>query len=223
MDSKCCAKCAHTLPLSSFLKDPSNPKSKSFKFCIKCRTQHRAANTTSKNKRKALQLVDPNILSKRPATARSKPTEAPSIPLPHILSEPRPEPPICPLSAAESRPQAPILIHPLPESPHRLPPPPVQPAGFLPADQWRLIQNFYTALDGVKMEYCLRCRERWFSMGLRNKTCDVCFLRDKGSQSPFLMSTDNEMDPGEVPAHLPALTQVEEMIIARSHVQMLVH
>jgi hypothetical protein len=37
------------------------------------------------------------------------------------------------------------------------------------------------------------------------------------------MSTDNEIDPGEVPAHLPALTQVEEMIIARSHVQMLVH
>ena len=37
------------------------------------------------------------------------------------------------------------------------------------------------------------------------------------------MSTDNEIDPGEVPAHLPALTQVEEMIIARCHVQMLVH
>src|SRR5438552_19214541 len=37
------------------------------------------------------------------------------------------------------------------------------------------------------------------------------------------MSTDNKMDPGEVPAHLPALTQVEEMIIACSHVQMLVH
>ena len=103
------------------------------------------------------------------------------------------------------------------------PPPPLQPAGFLPADQWKLIQDFHTALDGVKMEYCVRCRERWFSMGLRNETCDACFLRDKGSQSPFLMSAENEMDPGEVPAHLPALTQVEEMIIARSHVQMLVH
>jgi len=55
-------------------------------------------------------------------------------------------------------------------------------------------------------------------MGLKNDICDACFLRDKGSQSPFLMSIDNEMDPGEVPAHLPALTQVEEMIIARSHV-----
>jgi hypothetical protein len=37
------------------------------------------------------------------------------------------------------------------------------------------------------------------------------------------MSLDNEMDPGEVLAYLPALTQVDEMIIARSHVQMLVH
>jgi len=60
-------------------------------------------------------------------------------------------------------------------------------------------------------------------MGLRNETCDACFLRDKGSQSPFLMSLDNEIDPGEVPAYLPALMQVEEMIIACSHVQMLVH
>jgi len=60
-------------------------------------------------------------------------------------------------------------------------------------------------------------------MGLKDNICHVCFLRDKGSQSPFLMSADNKMDPGEIPAHLPALTQVEEMIIARSHVQMLVH
>jgi hypothetical protein len=37
------------------------------------------------------------------------------------------------------------------------------------------------------------------------------------------MSTDNKIDPGEVPAYLPALTQVKEIIIARSHVQMLVH
>jgi hypothetical protein len=60
-------------------------------------------------------------------------------------------------------------------------------------------------------------------MDLRNETYDACFLRDKGSHSPFLISADNEMDLGEVPSHLPALTQVEEMIIARSHVQMLVH
>jgi hypothetical protein len=37
------------------------------------------------------------------------------------------------------------------------------------------------------------------------------------------MSAENDMDPGDIPAHLPELTQLEEMIIARSHVQMIVH
>lgn len=60
-------------------------------------------------------------------------------------------------------------------------------------------------------------------MGLKDNICYVCFLRDKGPQSPFLMSTDNKIDLGEVLAHLPALTQVEEIIIACLHVQMLVH
>ena len=60
-------------------------------------------------------------------------------------------------------------------------------------------------------------------MGLKDNICYVCFLRDKGSQSPFLMSTDNKIDLGEILAHLLALTQVEEIIIACLHVQMLVH
>jgi hypothetical protein len=37
------------------------------------------------------------------------------------------------------------------------------------------------------------------------------------------MSAENEMDLGEIPAHLPELTQVEEMIIAWSYIQMMVH
>jgi hypothetical protein len=185
---------------------------------------HNNSLRANRNKRKALQPLDANIPSKRPATARTKPTQAPFISPPQIYSEIHPEPLICPLPPSESRLEVPVLIPPVPESPQAHPqPPPMQPTGFLPADQWRLIQDFHNALDGVKMEYCARCRERWFSMGLRNKTCDACFLRDKGSQSPFLMSADNDMDPGEVPANLPALTQVEEMIIVRSHVQMLVH
>ena len=60
-------------------------------------------------------------------------------------------------------------------------------------------------------------------MDLKGEVCHACFLRDKGSKTPFLMSAENEMDPGDVPACLPELTQVEEMIIARSHVQMMVH
>ena len=37
------------------------------------------------------------------------------------------------------------------------------------------------------------------------------------------MSVENEMDLGMIPAYLPELTQVEEMIIAWSHVQMMVY
>jgi hypothetical protein len=51
-------------------------------------------------------------------------------------------------------------------------------------------------------------------MDLKDDVCHRCFNRDKGNKTPFLMSAENEMDPGELPAHLPELTQVEEMIIA---------
>ena len=73
------------------------------------------------------------------------------------------------------------------------------------------------------MESCGRCKERWFCMDLKSDVCHRYFNRDKGNKTPFLMSVENEMDPGELPAHLPELTQVEEMIIARSHVQMMVY
>lgn len=45
---------------------------------------------------------------------------------------------------------------------------PVQPqvTGFLPAEQWGYIQRFNTAMGEVKMDTCLRCKERWFAMDL---------------------------------------------------------
>ena len=43
-------------------------------------------------------------------------------------------------------------------------------------------------------------------------SCQRC----KGdNQSPKLFSSDNNMDPGSVPAELQGLTQTEEMLIAR--------
>jgi hypothetical protein len=38
-----------------------------------------------------------------------------------------------------------------------------------------------------------------------------------------MISVENEMDPGDILAYLLELTQVEEIIIARSHVQIIVH
>jgi uncharacterized protein DUF6570 len=43
--------------------------------------------------------------------------------------------------------------------------------------------------------------------------------KDKDKEPP-LLSDANEMDPGEVPEHLPALSQVEEMLIARVHLHL---
>jgi hypothetical protein len=50
-------------------------------------------------------------------------------------------------------------------------------------------------------------------MDLKDKICHACFLRDKGNKTPFLMSANNKIDLGELPAYLPELTQVKEIII----------
>ncbi|KIX09923.1 uncharacterized protein Z518_01004 [Rhinocladiella mackenziei CBS 650.93] len=73
------------------------------------------------------------------------------------------------------------------------------------------------------METYSRYHARWFSMDLKNDICHAYFLRDQGGKIPILMSAENGMDPGERPAHLRTLTQIEEMIVARSHVQMMVY
>jgi hypothetical protein len=54
------------------------------------------------------------------------------------------------------------------------------------------------------------------------KNSHGCLLKDKRVQISYFFSADNEMDPGIVPAYLPALTQVEEIVIARSHLQMMI-
>ena len=68
-------------------------------------------------------------------------------------------------------------------------------------------------------------------MRLRVGICHNCRLRDAPPKDTdrntdrntvFLMSQENEMDPGEVPAFLPQLSQLEEIVIARAHVQMVV-
>src|SRR5271155_5894551 len=186
---------------------------------------------------KAPTRLNPSILPPNPVEAPPVPAETrPEATIPPNSPESRPEatipppnPPESRLGAnippnpPESRPEAPIpppnplesrlgANVPPPNPPESRPEsPPIQPQapGFLPADQWTSIQNFNKAMEQVKMESCSRCKERWFCMDLKNDVCHRCFNRDKGNKTPFLMSADNEMDPGEVPAHLPELTQVE--------------
>ena len=54
-------------------------------------------------------------------------------------------------------------------------------------------------------------------MDLKDSVCHDCFLQDTDKRkrpiTPFLMSVENNMDPGVVPSHLPELTQVKEIVI----------
>ena len=125
------------------------------------------------------------------------------------------------LPAAPLQPETHPLPPPLPESRPQTPPP-IRDTGFVPDNQWQLIQDFNTTMDMVEMELCSRCQERWFSMNLKDTVCHKCYLRDRKTCVPYLMSAANQMDPGVVPDYLPELSQLEEMIIARSHVQMMV-
>src|SRR5277367_4183508 len=185
MASKYCSACIQKLPLSSFLANASaDLGSKVFKTCIACRGK-------SKTKRKALQELHPNVPPKKRATTctHPKPSILPPTPLKSRLEatipppaplESRLEATIPPPNPPESRPETPI----------RVPTPPLiqpQTPGFLPADQWHFIQNFHAAMDKVKMETCIRCKERWFSMDLKDEIYHACFLQDKGNKTPFLM------------------------------------
>ena len=149
-------------------------------------------------------LPEPSIPPSNPLESRLEPTcesrLEPNLPLPQPTStqappNPRLEPTL-PLLQPTSTPTQPQAL------------------GFLPADQWQSIQNFNKAMAAVEMETYSRCKEHWFLMDLKDGVCHRCFNRDKGNKTPFLMSADNKMDPGEIPAYLPELTQIEEMIIA---------
>jgi hypothetical protein len=58
-------------------------------------------------------------------------------------------------------------------------------------------------------------------MRLRKGACCSCTYIDKRKlpEDPFFFSRENALDFGEVPSFLSHLSQVEEMLIARVHVQ----
>jgi len=63
--------------------------------------------------------------------------------------------------------------------------------------------------------------DEWFEMKLNwEDVCRKCILAQKRKSMPYVYSEGNSMDPGEMPDGLQPLTQVEEMLIARAHVQM---
>jgi hypothetical protein len=59
----------------------------------------------------------------------------------------------------------------------------------------------------IIIDICDKCKERWFDMKLKLSICYKYLQRNKGGQSPFLISVSNELDPGEVPTYLLGIYQ----------------
>jgi hypothetical protein len=73
------------------------------------------------------------------------------------------------------------------------------------------------------METVSRSGPASLAIDLKDGICHSYFLWDKQNQTPFLTSAENRIDPGVFPAHLPMLTQIEEIIISRSHIQIVLY
>jgi hypothetical protein len=218
MAPKYCSTCIQQRAESFFFKNPTLGVDGGFyKTCSKCRGHK----STAETKRKKLQELHPNVgpIKKKSKASTNRKVIAPIPPPvePPYTVQTRPETRHGPITRPQSIP--PALIQ--PKSRPRSTPACSQPhTGFLPPEEWGYIRKFYAELDNIDMEECSRCRERWFEMRLRDGVCYNCSLRDKMDKTPFLMSMENDMDPGDIPSHLPELSQIEEEIIAHCHIQM---
>ena len=69
-------------------------------------------------------------------------------------------------------------------------------------------------------------QERGFAIDLKDSVYYWCYLQDTDSQkqpvTPCLMSIENYIDLGIVLSHLLGLMQVEEMVIVRVYIQILI-
>ena len=85
---------------------------------------------------------------------------------------------------------------------------------------WHRIQDFHEALNSQTMEFCQRCKERWFDLRISGDICARCHRRDRQRKpdEPCLFSEANNTDPGPLPSSLPLLIQMEETLTARVHV-----
>jgi ssDNA-binding Zn-finger/Zn-ribbon topoisomerase 1 len=187
MDSKYCSGYHQKRLLSCF---PTNKSGKVLATCNSCRTSQAKYNT----KRKALQLLHPNLPSKRRDIGPKITTATPSIP------QTRPNPPAPIESGLTPRIELEPRLNPAPQEPRLRPI--LSENGFLSAEQWGWIQSFNTKIAEVKMETCKRCKECWFLMDLKDNVCHDCFRRDKGNKTLFLILRENNIDLRELLVYL---------------------
>ena len=77
----------------------------------------------------------------------------------------------------------------------------------------RILQTFRHKMNDIRYNICSECNERIPLMTLiNNKMCRQCH---KEKKNPKKFSSENNMDPGEVPEVIKGLTEIEEMLIAQ--------
>ncbi len=122
--------------------------------------------------------------------------QIPPLPVP----PPPPEAPLPPLTPPPPPEQPPLDV----------PVNPLMELAVSPEDKARLDICREKLMD-IKLEKCTGCHEEWFDLGVMDGSCKICQKSDKYQVS-------NNMYPGpDPPAHLPQLTQIEEMLIAPVH------
>src|SRR2546425_3460708 len=78
----------------------------------------------------------------------------------------------------------------------------------------KLLQKFRNEMNKLNYALCPMCNERFPSVNIiNNESCRRCDS-DKNETKKF--SAENNMDPGDVPEELKALTEIEEMLIAQT-------
>ena len=76
----------------------------------------------------------------------------------------------------------------------------------------KLLKKFRGKVDKFEHTLCPTCNESFPSIVLVRGECRRCYSEKK---SPKKFSSENNMDPGEVPDELQDLTEIEKMLIAR--------
>ena len=81
---------------------------------------------------------------------------------------------------------------------------------------------FVDALDKLTIEVCDTCNESSFDMNIRQvcgrDICKRCFAESKKKNFTIhRFSSDNDMDPGIYPRHMPRLSYIEQILLALAH------
>ena len=204
MEMKTCSHCAHLLPIAQF----RSKVGRETRTCQKCRDSAAEALARRKSRLAAVTTAaaDPPVATNA-ATGPSAASDRPQHAAPSVSADRTA--PMDPVNAPEPPPQPPPGIPSLRT---------YNPSDMAVSDrEWRLIRDFQGALSQHRMETCSHCRERWLNMKIEDDVCARCRKVDK-DQEVWLFGSANAMQPDIMPSTLPALTQVEEMLISRVHV-----